>query len=941
MKSTNDKRERGAWMRSSSSSSLALSLLLVGCQAPEGEGPVEAIPPRADLVRVEAAAVTSAAQAEADTTRAAQELRWMGLWFAAGGTSLPDLSAALATVRLEERAAALNLLRRDLDGPEGTELRSFFAATLRDPETPDLRWCEAARACGRLSLHEEAEVLALSLEAESGSRRVAAREALFRLRGVWLEDVAAAQVILGDGSPPSKSLTAALLATTERLREHAAALYLLDPARATAALDDPDPVIRAAAVQALLGALSLEDPEPDLEPERVRMTLLERVKVEPHPLVLHDLIEGFLEQLGPTDVCTRDSHEFASAMHARAPACDEATLAPIVYGLARMPLDASIPAKDEAGVPDACSLGYATAMLVGDPEEGGHAGLFNVWVRGERRLERDAVASALRSLEVLFDRPLADTPRTELREVLFEIIEDEAREPGIRAGAVRVVARSGRPEDLPRLGVVLEGAPTSVAYELIATISRLAEGVEATTESAIAARDALVGMLSRGEASLRRRALAMLASEPLAHLAETTDAGLFLAVLEQDLSVEESITLLELLASRGDSALVPELMAHSAFARLAAANSGVSTVLTETLGRLAEGNGPLTHEVASRLLETPLSSEGGDVAASEGVQRLRNALALFALLDDSAAQDLNVEQHADVVRWAMELREAAGTLAGVTTESVPTAFLVRLTDLHLPECDPESEHGFWAHPTALLNADLFAALKLKRTDDQWEVITARTRIYFQHARQYATTKTGDVVDEWEVSRDLARFLVSMEETAQALQQYRWIVEQESSSGVTPSSSVLDLSDLRQAAALAAEEEPEEPALTPTAFDLTLTLVEREHWMSEPAGVRLGDLGGLVERGRGSEANIATLRLVFEGLPVPGIDPDDAELPEGARWLGIQADPEGLAELHKLKASLDAPASVDEAPTEPALEDAPEEAGGVPLEAQGEDPASGS
>ena len=143
----------------------------------------------------------------------------------------------------------------------------------------------------------------------------------------------------------------------------------------------------------------------------------------------------------------------------------------------------------------------------------------------------------------------------------------------------------------------------------------------------------------------------------------------------------------------------------------------------------------------------------------------------------------------------------------MTTEAVPTSFLRRLTELHLPECDPESEHGFWAHPTALLHADLFAALKLKRADAQWDLITTRTNSYFQRARHYATTETGDAVDEWEVSRDLARFSVSMGKKAQALQEYRSIVDQESSSGVTAATSVLDLSDLRRAASLAAEEEP--------------------------------------------------------------------------------------------------------------------------------------
>jgi len=924
-------------MRSVSSSALALSLLIVGCQAPNGDSPKEAVPPQAAPSRVE----TKGAQAGVVDPRAAQELRWRELWSAAGGTIPPDLPAALVTARLEERDVALSLLRRDLKGPEGNLLLWSLSSAVMDSGTPDLRWCEAARAYARLSLHENSGILAMNLEAESGSRRVAAREALFILRGVWLEDVAAAQVIFSDGAPPSKSFTAALRATTERLREHTAALYLLDPVRATTALDDPDPVLRAAAVAALLEALSLEDPVAELEPERVRSLLLERVKSEPHPLVLHTLISGLLEQLGPADVCTRDGHDFASAVHARTSSCDEMTLASLVYGLARMPLDSSVPARDEAGVPDACSLDYAAATLVGDTDERGRAGLFIEWLRGGRPLERDAVASALRSLEVFFERPLADTSRSELREVLLELIEDGDRDPDLRAGAVRVVARSGRPEDLSRLGAALEGAPTSVAYELIAAISSLAEGVEATTESAIAARDALVGMLSRGEASLRRRALAMLATEPLAHLVETTDAGLFLAVLEQDLSAEESVTLLELLARQGDPVLVAALLEHSAFVRLAAANSGVSTVLTETLGRLAAGDGPLTHEVASRLLETPLTSEGEDLAASEGVQRLRNALALLALLDESAARALNMEQHADVVRWAMELREAAGTLAGVTTEAVPTAFLLRLTELHLPECDPESEQGFWAHPTALLNADLFAALKLKRTDGQWMLITQRTRSYFERARGYAKFETGDLVDEWEVSRDLARFFVLMEETTQALQEYRRIVEQESTSGVTAATSVLDLSDLRRAAALAAEEQPEDPAPTPTAFDLTLTLVEREYWMSEPAGVRLGDLGALVERARGSEANIASSRLLFQGLPVPGVDPTDAVLPEDARWLGLESDPEGLAELLKLEASLSAPPPAEEAPAEPDSESEPQPAEDAVLEAQDEDLAPGS
>jgi len=908
---------------------LVLSSLVAGCQAPGAEGMGRSTTPS-----------VSGLQDQRSAEELARERRWSDLCVSAGGRTLPDLPAALVTSRLEERAAALDLLGRDLAGPDGPELRDFFAVSLRDLEAEPLGWAELARASARLALYEGEPALVEGLESDSLPRQVAAREALYLLRGVWFQDSVTAEAYRGEGAPPSAALTAALRAQTERLRADATALYQADPARASLALGDPDPSLRGAAVEALLASLSFEEPPVGLDPERVRAALLERLKVEPHPLVLHTLITGFLEQLGPQDACTRDGREFASALHARSASCDAATFASLIYGLTRMPLDSSVPARDEAGVPNACSLSYATTAIVGGPAGERETGLFVEWADGTRRLERDSLASALRSLEVFFERQQDGRGRAELRELLLALIEDSERDSDLRAGAVRVVARAGRAEDLARLGAVLQDAPTSVAYELIATITKLAEGVEASSEAAIAARDALVGMLSRGEASLRRRALAMLATAPLAPLAETTDAGLFLAVLERDLSAEESMTLLELLARRGDPELVPALFEHSAFARLAATDSGVSTVLTETLGRLAAGDGPMTHEVARRLLETKPSTADGELAASEGVQRLRNALALLARLDDGAARSLSSAQHADVVGWAMELREAAGTLAGVTTEAVPTAFLLRLTELHIPVCDPDSEIGYWAYPAALLNADLFAALNLERTDAQWERVSIRTRAHFERAKIYAQSKTGDLVDELEVARDLARFYVLINEVRGALREYRQIVAQESGAGLTADTSVLELSDLRSASAIAATEGEglAGGGQAQSAFELTLTLVQREFWMSEPAGVRLGDLSALVERGRGSEANVATLRRLFAGLPVPGVDPADAVLPEEALWRGIESDPEGLRELRRLESSLEARSEEQGGDSDEVI--SPDEPQGSPKDVQGEEAQQG-
>ena len=111
-------------------------------------------------------------------------------------------------------------------------------------------------------------------------------------------------------------------------------------------------------------------------------------------------------------------------------------------------------------------------------------------------------------------------------------------------------------------------------------------------------------MLSRDEASLRRRALSLLATAPLAPLAETTDARLFLLVLEQDLPKEDSETLLELLSRRRAPELAEALLKSSAFARLADPTSGTAGLLAVALGRLAAGDGPRTFSAASGLMES-------------------------------------------------------------------------------------------------------------------------------------------------------------------------------------------------------------------------------------------------------------------------------------------------------------------------------------------------
>ena len=109
----------------------------------------------------------------------------------------------------------------------------------------------------------------------------------------------------------------------------------------------------------------------------------------------------------------------------------------------------------------------------------------------------------------------------------------------------------------------------------------------------------------------------VLATAPLAPLAETTDARLFLLVLEQDLSTEDSEVLLELLSRRRAPELVDGILASSAFSRLADPASGTAGFLALALGKLAAGDGPRTFAAATQLMKS--------AGAVDRVQRLRNA----------------------------------------------------------------------------------------------------------------------------------------------------------------------------------------------------------------------------------------------------------------------------------------------------------------------------
>ncbi len=859
---------------------LALALALQACVAPSSS---DGRAPKDD------GGSDSSTQPEAPVVNNA---RWQAMWLVAGSPPPPDLPAALVTARLERAASALGMVAELLEGEDAEDYQSSLRALFLDDTTPDLLWCAAARASASLRLEEVASIFATNLESERSARRVAAADALHEMRGAWFKSSSEAMEHLAAGPPPSGEHLETLNSITRRAHEYAAELFALDKSRAADALDDVDPKLRVLAARALAQVFAASDTEGGFDPARARAALLKRLEIEEHPEPFFALVSAFLEQLGPADICTHDARAFSAALHARAASCDVTLVAPIAHGLARMPLDPELSSRDEAGVPDACSMALAEETL---------ETLLVEWLQQGRLVDADSLASALRSLETLFERPLIAASKPALSGVLLDAIEDPARTPSVRTGAARALALVGRPEDLPRLAACLQEAPTDVAYELVATITQLVEGVEISSESAIAARDALVATLSLDEASLRQRALSLLATEPLAPLAETTDARLFLLVLEQDLSTEDSEVLLELLSRRRAPELVDGILASSAFSRLADPASGTAGFLALALGKLAAGDGPRTFAAATQLMKS--------AGAVDRVQRLRNALALHAALPDLSAQSLQADEHATIVRWSLELREAAGSLAGVTAEPVPIAFLERLIDVHLVRCAEDAERARWAHPTALLLADLFDAFQFDSGDLARVPFVGRTTGNFERALGYARS-TPEREDDLLVLRDRARFNVAAGDTYRALSDYRDVVKREAEPSNDPEapSSVLGLTDLRRAATLAADKALSGPADLPSAVDLTLALISREAWSSESQGVRLEDLRALVERAGLSEPDRARVRPLFVGLPVPEIDLAGAVLPKDVPWLGLEGDPEQLIVLRALADDLDEPLS---------------------------------
>ncbi len=859
----------------------------------------------------------------------------------AGRELPPTISAARREQRELVREETLSWLRAQLasDPVFGEEWSAITTVLLTESER-ELLWRATARTAGRLQQYGSTREIAKGLESKLPEVVQAARATLFDLYLEWFADAAAFQAFwqrVGESCDGQLYREQALEFEREA-RELSIKLLKYEPQRAVAWLEAPDPRLRAAAARVLGGAINGDGAQ-------AVALLLERLSQEVDSGAFYAIIEALLEAQADAEPDAASSQELRTRL-ARVMAGGPADLqSPAAYALGRMNWSL-VPDGDD-------SVLVGISLLAKQVERLSLGGTLT---------DRDALVTSLQSLWTLGDRMeragLEPGGGLEaVRLVVLRSIREDREFEGVRVAAARLLPIVGQPQDISIAVNVMKASTTSpeLVYTLLADIGEMARGLTAEDPSGALVLDTLLQQLSAEDPDLRRRAVLYLSDEGLARLTSQANPARFIQSLGAETLSELQAQLLALIAKYGHQAQVDQLLQLANFDDIASSGPAGISSLVQTLKQLAEGNPALTLRTAERLLA--VNNEGTRVA------RLREALALVVELDEEGAGALPHEGHYSIVLWARELRQSAGAVPG------GQPFLRRLVDVHIPGCFQAQDSGApnLAHLQALFLTDL-VALEPDAGD------AAQVREQFEKAWDFAV-EFGSDTDQALVLRDRARFYQNQGEDVRALEDYRAVFEAQligraEAGAATPPESVLDLADLRRGGDLisASGTRPASTDETPVASEastlsessaaheslaVSLALIQRAAWTSEPVAVRLQDLRDLAARAiRSRSIEACDLAIPFlAGLPE--LPPESAEgepsraptpAPPGASWDGLLTDPQVHAELLSLAASLQATRASLQAAKDAVAEpkaDATTPEPSTPDESQDESPPSDS
>jgi len=800
----------------------------------------------------------------------------------------PTLTAVRRGERLAIREGAARWLRSTIDsGPAARELWEDEVRDILADSSQVIQWCATARALGRLGEYGFAGDLAQRLDSKNPRLVLAVREALHDLYLRWFED---AEAFARFAPGAQESCPDGVFMETARQLDHAARqsrieLLAYEPQRATALLADPDPRLRAAAAAAL-GRAHNGDVEAAAE------SLLTHAAVERDGAAFQATLEALLQARGAAAANSPAVARLRGVLEARVEEGDPDLQAPLAEALRRLPWT-----EVEGGD---SSLMHGVELLVDQLTE----------LSAPHRLtDRDVLVTSMFALESLAARArAAGLPIRRTLEptnaMVIAMIEDARESDVVRIAAAKLLPLVGDADSIGRAANVLGAARTSaeLRYNLLAALGDLAAELPPDDPAAGLVLATLLDRLKGDDANLRRRALSYLSAPKLRPLVERADPAPFFASLGRETVPELQAQLLDLVAALGGPADVERLIALPNFDAIARSGPAGVSSLAEALTTLAGEDGSLEVRGAARLLAVADSASR--------IQRLRAALGMAADLGEPTLAGLAPEQHLAIVRWAADLRAAAGALPG------GQAFLGRLNRVHLAACRAAANGelgGELAHVQALLLSDWIALDP--EAGEASEVLE-----HFAAALDHAGA-SGDPEERARVLRDRARFLVARGEDGAALEDYRALFEAQlparpveaGSSAVE--GSALELRDLRAGSELLARSVDDSDAsggAAREALRVSLVLVQEPNWKLEPMAVRSQDLRDLAERAlRVAEpASLERAARIFADLPALPDPPAEGQppaeppvAPAGALWAGLVDTREKHAALLELRRRL--------------------------------------
>ena len=811
----------------------------------------------------------------------------------------PTVTANRRGERDADREVALGWIRARLEDPEAWDLWVPIVRQLLSGTRSNTLACAAAHTVGELREYRLAGELSSALGSPDPEVEHASRQSLFALYLRWFEDAAAFESSGISGQEfCNEELYAVALGFEKDARDRGVKLLTYEPQRASAALGDHDPRMRAAGVAAL-GRVGNGGTAEAIA------RLLEHLGQEVDSGAYLATIEALLQTQA---AAAPDAPDLRLLREALRHTIDNDTIglqAPASQALARLPW------AETAEGPDSVLVGID--MLVDQLHQ---------LTDPERLTDRDVLIASLKSLQTLCGRAGSlDLPLVEhvngLRAQITKLIEDEQEFEGVRVASAQLLPMVGTTEDLSRAVDVLDapGSSPEFRYTLLGVLGDMSRELSSDDLVARQVLITLLKCLSGDDTNLRRRALSYLTDEALESLTAVADANVFVNALSEETVPDLQAQLLELVARHGRRAELDRLIALSNFD--AVANGGPAGIshLVQAMRQLADGDALATLHGAARLLAVDNDSTR--------VLRLREVLRLVGGMDQAAAEGVPPNFDQAIVRWATELRQAAGSVPG------GEAFLHRLVEVHIPGSQTAEEISATelAHVQALFLSDLIA---LDPGAGEGAEVLAR----FGEALELAE-QGGDTTRCALVRRDRARFHLARGEEAPALSDYRELFTTELEPREGTSASVLELGDLRRGGELLFASVTEDDAgrlVALEALRVSLALVNRTTWKREPAAVRAQDLTDLALRSaQVDRADAIDLALpLFEGLPelppepVEGVEPTPLPAtPEGASWEGLLESREVHVRLLELRVELSEQRARLAAP-EPAEGDSPPE-----------------